>query len=135
MKVQFVRHFTSYPERMDAFHHQMFHGITHRSSPGNNLSTSHDYGEDLSDPIFYTCNGYKLPDFANPIGTYIISQNVMELIKELPGLQFGNVIPKKSFISHTRPGIFPIMNGLISRVTPINFSMIKFLNFGRTDLN
>ncbi len=125
MNVQFVRHFTSYPERINMFHHEMFHGITHRLSPGNNLSTSHNHGEDLSDPIFYTCNGYKFPEFANPTGTYIISQNVMELIKELPGLQFGNVIPKKIIYLPYEAGDFSYFERSDFKSNPYKFRYDK----------
>ena len=95
MKVHFVRKFTSIPERISALHTTMFHGEPHRPGNKHGEYNSHAYDDDLSDPIYYTCNGYNLPDVAFPVGALIVSQKVMELIKELPGLKFGQVLPKK----------------------------------------
>lgn len=98
MKIQFVRAHTYLPERINTFHVTMFHGETcrigNRSGP-DSLLYSHGYWEDLSDPLLFSCNAFKLPDVACPLGTYIVSQKVMELVKELPGLRIGLVKPKK----------------------------------------
>lgn len=95
MKVPFARKFTYIPERISALHTTMFHGELHRPGNKHGLYNSHAYDDDLSDPIFYTCNGYNFPEVAFPVGALIVSRKVMELTKELPGLKFGHVLPKK----------------------------------------
>lgn len=95
MKVPFIRNHTYIPERISALQTTMFHGEPHRPGNKHGFYNSHAYEDDLSDPLYYTCNGYNLPEVAFPVGALIVSQKVMELTKDLPGLKYALVKPNK----------------------------------------
>lgn len=76
---------------INAFHYTMFHGEGRRAGVAEWESCDHKLGDDLSDPIRYTCNGYRTPDMAMPSINFIVSAVVRTALEGLPGLVFAPV--------------------------------------------
>ncbi|HEY7154843.1 MAG TPA: hypothetical protein VH575_12850 [Gemmataceae bacterium] len=77
--------------RINAFHVTMFHGEGRRASIADWESCDHKLGDDLSDPILYTCNGYHTPDLAMPSLNFIASSAARAALEGLSGLVFAPV--------------------------------------------
>jgi hypothetical protein len=77
--------------RINAFHVTMFHGEGRRAGVADWESCDHMLGDDLSDPIRYTCNGYRTPDLAMPSLNFIASAAARATLEGLPGLVFAPV--------------------------------------------
>jgi len=82
-------------ERVDAFHMKMFHGEGRRACLDDGESCDHKPGDDLSDPILYTCNAFHTPDIAMPALNFMVSARIQSSLSGLPGLGFGKVILEK----------------------------------------
>src|SRR5437660_1240992 len=81
--------------RINAFHVTMFHGEGRRPGVAKEFSADHQLGDDLSDPIRYTCNGYRTPDLAMPSCNFIASAAARAALEGLPGLVFAPVVLEK----------------------------------------
>jgi hypothetical protein len=79
---------------INAFHYTMFHGEGRRDRTAG-FSCDHALGDDLSDPIQYTCNAYGLAELTMPSLNFVASSSVYEAIRDLPGLQFARVALEK----------------------------------------
>lgn len=82
-------------DAINAFHTLMFHGKVRREGVGTGGPSAHRYGEALDNPILYTCNGYRTPDFAMPVVSLIVSRDVYNALKDLPGIMFADVRVEK----------------------------------------
>lgn len=83
------------PDRINSFHHGMYHGRLSREGSRNILLHEHSYTEKLSVPIKFSCNAYNPPDVARPCLNLIVSKPVLESVKDLPGIRFATVDPGK----------------------------------------
>jgi hypothetical protein len=82
--------------RVNLFHTTMFHGEGRRPPKRADWeSCDHDIEDDLSDPILYTCNGYRTPDLATPSLHFIASAQAHAALADLPGLRFAPVVLEK----------------------------------------
>src|SRR5690242_17658877 len=82
-------------DRIDAFHMKMFHGQCRRTGLKESESYDHKPGDDLTDPILYTCNGFRTPAVAMPWLNFIVSEAVRDSLAGLPGLAFAPVVLEK----------------------------------------
>jgi hypothetical protein len=94
---------------VNAFHVEMFHGRGRRQNAPQWGSCDHNPGDDLSDPIQYTCNAYNLPDVATRSLNFIVSSSAYEAIRDLPGLSFAKVELEKVIYLPYTPGDFSTM--------------------------
>lgn len=95
MIIKLVRRKLFVEGRINAFHVTMFHGEGRRIGVDDWESCDHKPGDDLSDPILYTCNGYRTSDMAMPSLNFIVSAAAREALDGLPGLVFAPIKLKK----------------------------------------
>lgn len=91
MIIKLVRRRLFVADRINAFHVTMFHGEGRRAGLADWESCDHKPGDDLSDPILYTCNGYRTPELAMPSLNFIASPAAHAALDGLPGLVFASV--------------------------------------------
>ncbi len=92
MIIKLVKQYVSSVEgRINAFHITMFHGEDRREGVPASFAADHQLDDDLSDPILYTCNGYRTPDLAMPSLNFIASASARAALEGLPGLRFAPV--------------------------------------------
>jgi hypothetical protein len=87
-------HCMSSSDRIDVFHHLMFHGITARDEPGK---PQHWIGDDLSEPLELVRNIWRIPDLFKPAGSVnlVVSSAVKSELDQFPNIQFKHVEFKK----------------------------------------
>ena len=83
--------------RINAFHTKMFHGVGRRIGVADWEACDHQPGDDLSNPIQYTCNAYRTPDLAKPSLNFMASAEAHAALQGLPGLSFASVSWQRSF--------------------------------------
>jgi hypothetical protein len=92
MIIQLVAKRLTATDRIDAFHMEMFHGQCRLAGL---KSRYHKPGDDLTNPLLYTCNGFRPPDVAMPSLNFIVSERVRSVLMDLPGLAFAPVVLEK----------------------------------------
>jgi hypothetical protein len=95
MKVFVLGKFHSSPRTL-VFHSCMFHGEAERQGIEFPSDPSHFTGEDLSDPLFLSVKAFKLPPVFWPEGSLIVGKNVRDELSHLPGVEFLEVVFKKT---------------------------------------